>query len=675
MIMCTTTLNSNPNLTDVILLYESSHNFLQFFSQVHYLYQTNQNSLIDLFGVDTYSHLRSILDAFLNEKNSEDETERKRQGRFYTSKSVCRFINSRVLKHYDLTNSIIPNILDPSSGMGYFLFDMIFLLLPEISKRNEPISADHFLSHFHGYEIHKQTVELCKNLLLAVIGLLMISGTLTGDLKKIQRVIDQNVTEQNFLSAEIEFRPNIVIGNPPYIRIHKLSSENRLFLRKSYFTAIYDFDIYVCFFEKSLTVLSKDGILSFITPEKYLLRKYARNLRLLLLCNTNIIEMIDVSRCADIFKADTYPLITILRKITSELQYEEKPLIDYVKGNKIAFIRTNLFSREIQQQIHGILDGDFTQNNMDITFREFAFTIYQKFLEDPEYRFTFHLDPIMGQFEQLFEGLSKIGNINSTIFCGTPRSKYYHDVKLNLTEFSTPNSLKFIISRNISPYHIWWELPITFDHNRYVKSYYDTENGVFSKNMIDRFSKVPKILLKANSRNITAAVDNVGYSFVGVYGIIWNYPKIFSIRICCAIINSSLINYYLLRKYKSYMLNSQFLSINSTIIKDIPLPGNFDEQGNFYPRVSEDRFNEIIDKISKLLLELDNHIKKMKNRYSIEVLKKKLIQIQMVHQKSPDSEDLKTLEIQMNQINHQIMDLYAIPESLRLRIEEYYGAK
>ena len=92
------------------------------------------------------------------------------------------------------------------------------------------------------------------------------------------------------------------------------------YLRSQFFSAKYDFDIYVCFFEKCIKLLAKGGLLGFITPEKYLLRKYGGNLRLLMLLNCVPLEFVDISRCLDVFEVFTYPLITVLRKSVMGLE-------------------------------------------------------------------------------------------------------------------------------------------------------------------------------------------------------------------------------------------------------------------------------------------------------------------------------------------------------------------
>ena len=64
---------------------------------------------------------------------------------------------------------------------------------------------------------------------------------------------------------------DIVIGNPPYLRvqgIRKVSADFADELVARYESATGAFDLYVVFAEKGLQILKKDGILNFIMPPK-----------------------------------------------------------------------------------------------------------------------------------------------------------------------------------------------------------------------------------------------------------------------------------------------------------------------------------------------------------------------------------------------------------------------
>ncbi len=260
----------------------------------------------------------SLKDFLSNTQPSNQEGNRK-FGRFFTPKSVCRFINHRVLHQQgkiEFSEGKIPIILDPSAGLGYFLVDMFFLLIKiDLKEKTSLSSLQTIVSSIFGCEIDELTNTQGRSLFLCIIGLILLIHPCSTDFIICSKIISQNFIRQDFLKAEIPFTPQIVIGNPPYVRVHKMEPTYNSYLRSHFFSAKYDFDIYVCFFEKCIKLLPKGGLLGFITPEKYLLRKYGGNLRLLMLINCVPLEFIDISRCSDVFEVFTYPLLTILRKI------------------------------------------------------------------------------------------------------------------------------------------------------------------------------------------------------------------------------------------------------------------------------------------------------------------------------------------------------------------------
>ncbi len=87
----------------------------------------------------------------------------------------------------------------------------------------------------------------------------------------------KNVVESGF---------DIVIGNPPYIRIQTLKQQNRE--RVAFYKEHYDaakkgnYDLYVVFVEAGLSFLKSNGHLAFILPHKFFNAKYGEQVRALL---------------------------------------------------------------------------------------------------------------------------------------------------------------------------------------------------------------------------------------------------------------------------------------------------------------------------------------------------------------------------------------------------------
>ncbi|MBZ7961573.1 class I SAM-dependent DNA methyltransferase [Campylobacter molothri] len=98
-------------------------------------------------------------------------------------------------------------------------------------------------------------------------------------------VLDSNGNFQGF---------DLIIGNPPYIRQEEIK-ELKPNLAKNYKVYKGTSDIYTYFYELGFNVLKENGVLSFITSNKYTRAGYGEALREFLLKNTQILEYIDLN--------------------------------------------------------------------------------------------------------------------------------------------------------------------------------------------------------------------------------------------------------------------------------------------------------------------------------------------------------------------------------------------
>src|SRR4030042_5574841 len=87
-----------------------------------------------------------------------------------------------------------------------------------------------------------------------------------------------------------------VIGNPPYIRIQMMKewAPLEVELYKKYYIAASkgNYDIYVVFVERSLSLLNKQGRLGFILPHKFFNAQYGQPLRSLLAKGNHLGEVV-----------------------------------------------------------------------------------------------------------------------------------------------------------------------------------------------------------------------------------------------------------------------------------------------------------------------------------------------------------------------------------------------
>lgn len=122
--------------------------------------------------------------------------------------------------------------------------------------------------------------------------------------------------ERDFLAEKMlnAGKFDYVVGNPPYVPIEGLSEDEKQRYKRTFRTAIERFDLYLLFFERSLSMLTTGGILSFVTPEKFEYVDTAAPLRRLLTTSevhVDEIEHIDEDSFTGLV---TFPCVTTVRR-------------------------------------------------------------------------------------------------------------------------------------------------------------------------------------------------------------------------------------------------------------------------------------------------------------------------------------------------------------------------
>lgn len=122
--------------------------------------------------------------------------------------------------------------------------------------------------------------------------------------------------EQDFLADDMpeygEFE--YVVGNPPYVPIERIDEDEKNRYKAAFDTAVGRFDLYLLFFERSLSMLAEGGVLSFVTPEKYEYVDAATPLRRLLTSNTITVEEIEHISEDSFTGLITFPAVTTVRR-------------------------------------------------------------------------------------------------------------------------------------------------------------------------------------------------------------------------------------------------------------------------------------------------------------------------------------------------------------------------
>ncbi len=113
-----------------------------------------------------------------------------------------------------------------------------------------------------------------------------------------------------------------VIGNPPYIRIQTLKEtqpESAEYFKIKYKSAAQgNYDIYVLFIEKGLSVLNRSGVMGYIVPNKFINAQYGKPLRGLIASDQHLSHFVHFKDHQVFENATTYTCLLFLTKASSD---------------------------------------------------------------------------------------------------------------------------------------------------------------------------------------------------------------------------------------------------------------------------------------------------------------------------------------------------------------------
>lgn len=181
-------------------------------------------------------------------------------------------------------------LLEPACGHGAFLVAIVDRLLTATLRDGIPVRD--LVGAIQAYDIEKEHVQASR---AAVVERL---GTYQIPLDLARRLAEGWVRHGDFLLADLETTFDVVVGNPPYIRIEQLSASLQSEYR-SRFRTLYDrADLYVAFIEKTLHLLAPRGVLAFICADRWTLNKYGAPLRALITREFEMRTYLDLHRAS-----------------------------------------------------------------------------------------------------------------------------------------------------------------------------------------------------------------------------------------------------------------------------------------------------------------------------------------------------------------------------------------
>lgn len=225
-------------------------------------------------------------------------------------------------------------VLDSSCGSGAFLvaaFDYLHLEYSQINTRLADVRGGQIdlfdldkeilTSNLYGVDVNFESIEISKlSLWLKTAKQGKTLTTLDDNLK----VGDSLIEDSNFSRRAFTWREDfkeimesggfdVVIGNPPYVRMEHLK-HLKPYLEKRYEVTADRADLYSYFYENGLRLLKNGGHLGYISSSTFFRTGSGKNLRQHLLEKTSLITVLDFGDLQVFEGVTTYPAILIMAK-------------------------------------------------------------------------------------------------------------------------------------------------------------------------------------------------------------------------------------------------------------------------------------------------------------------------------------------------------------------------
>ncbi len=237
---------------------------------------------------------------------------RKREGAFYTRDSIANFIFTQGLillfdnnlKKYKINNIddiykldqegrekikeklLKFKILDPACGTGVFLLSAIKIIMGLLRTLEPDFGTEeikyYVYKNLYGSEINQNARKLC---ILKLFSLYTDSNNSYDS--KLLSILNSNITLEDSLVRNKDFKFDLIIGNPPYGNILDNNQKNRLKSENIFYN-----DIYCAFILKSLNWTN--GIIGYLVPKSFLLRQGYVKFRQNLFSKANLLKIYDI---------------------------------------------------------------------------------------------------------------------------------------------------------------------------------------------------------------------------------------------------------------------------------------------------------------------------------------------------------------------------------------------
>lgn len=504
---------------------------------------------------------------------------KKAGGVFYTPQYIVKYIVDNTVRR-QIENKTPEEIsklkfADISCGSGSFLITVFDILLqyigkwynenPSHAKKDGAINNDGewilslkqkrkiLIDNIFGVDIDYQAVEVTQ--LSLFLKLLEDETTATADEMRVlfkekilpdlsnniicgNSLVESNIFEDNKFSLDEERKVNAmnfedkfqkimenggfdsIVGNPPYIRIHKLDKSLIKYYLYNYKVATGQVDTYSLFIEKSIGKLKQNGNLGYIIPRFIKFNLDSEQVRKFLL-KYHIKNLTEVGMPFKDAKTECIVLIV-----------EKKYSID------MATEICDFYPLQTESKHLKNLNQEF--------FNKLPSSIFNTILE-------------LNQFEVIIKMI--LSSVPLSEVCETKRGMEISKKKVR----ANISGKKTLLGEEVNKYLIEYNNTYVLENDKEVKR-------------LKEISEIDKILIRRVANMLIATYDDQKYYFIkNLYGLI---SKKVNLYFVLGLLNSKLLNFFF-KKYYTSKKEDIFPEIQSYQINNLPLiiidPNNIDK--------------------------------------------------------------------------------------------------
>jgi type I restriction-modification system DNA methylase subunit len=505
----------------------------------------------DVLGVMYEQYLGLILKQTPKRaKLTDGAVNRKEQGIYYTPIWVVDYIVHSAVRDAIKRKGSSPDklrVLDPACGSGSFLiraFEELRVLRnpsggavqakfdSELGTLPYAVRTAILKENLFGVDLDPKAVEIAQlNLMIRAAESRERLPTLEKNVRAGNSLIDDPAVagthafswQERFPDAMGEGGFDVVVGNPPYVRPHRIPTLEKEYFWKNFKTFRAKSDLYACFIERSIQLLRPGGVAGLIVPQTWTSLESFVHLRQQILETCRVVRLVQLPK--KVFQEATVETcIIILEKERSR---------DKRMGNKVAVSR--LDEQGVETKVKEFRQSDILENHL--------------------YNFELYSD---SSADSIFQKLSKLPKLGSVVDFSYGL-KTADDAKFVSGVKRDSDSKPLLRSADVARYTLRykgefvWYRPDLMTSNKSTARPGDKE----------RFER-PKLIVSRMGKQLVGTYDDHGY-FVKDGMLLSPRDSSVSLLFVLGVINSRLLNYV----YRSFFVT---IDVLKNALLSLPFP-------------------------------------------------------------------------------------------------------